>query len=146
MQARLSMLTALERDCFAHPYSRQQIENLLGNPSYLVLTIEPDGEVGTIVTESSHPVGYLIACENHQENLSELHRIGVLPEFRQRGLAHRLMAEWIMRSSGRRLILDVASKNTAAIVLYRRHGFYMIAIRKRYYSDGDDALIYERAP
>lgn len=146
MQARLSMLTALERDCFAHPYSTQQIESLLGDPAYLVLTIEPDGEVETIVTGGSHPVGYLIAYENHAEGLSELHRVAVLPEFRQRGLAHRLLSEWVMRSGGRRLMLDVAAKNTAAIALYRRHGFVMIANRKRYYSDGDDALILERAP
>lgn len=146
MQAKLSMLTALERDCFAHPYSTQQIEGLLGDPAYLVLTIEPDGEVERIVTEASHPVGYLIAYENLAEGLSELHRIAVRPEFRQRGLAHRLISEWIMRSHGRRLILDVAAKNTAAIALYRRHGFAMIANRKRYYSDGDDALIFERAP
>ena len=139
------MLTALERDCFAHPYSTQQIESLLGDPAYLILTIESDGEVERIVTKASHPVGYLIAYENRTEGLSELHRVAIRPEFRQRGLAHRLLTEWIGRSSSRRLILEVASRNVAAIALYRSHGFTMIATRKRYYSDGDDALIFERA-
>jgi ribosomal-protein-alanine N-acetyltransferase len=152
MQSAISMLAALEERCFTHnPYHADHIKSVLSDPAYLVLTIDSDGSFGntesaTKETLTSHPVGYLIAYRNHSEGLSELYRIAVLPEHRQKGLARRLLTEWIRRSSGLRLILEVASKNTAAITLYQQSGFTMIARRKRYYSDGDDALIFERIP
>ncbi|MCR5741200.1 MAG: GNAT family N-acetyltransferase [Gammaproteobacteria bacterium] len=39
------------------------------------------------------------------------------------------------------VFLDVRTKNTYAIKLYEKHNFKRIGIRKRYYEDGDDAIV-----
>jgi ribosomal-protein-alanine N-acetyltransferase len=40
--------------------------------------------------------------------------------------------------------LEVRKSNTAAIGLYERFNFKRIHIRKKYYSDGEDAIIMQR--
>lgn len=44
----------------------------------------------------------------------------------------------------RSFILDVRRNNLRAIHLYEKFGFKQIHVRKNYYSNGDDALIYEK--
>lgn len=44
----------------------------------------------------------------------------------------------------RSFILDVRNNNLRAIHLYEKFGFKQIHTRKNYYSNGDDALIYEK--
>jgi ribosomal-protein-alanine N-acetyltransferase len=42
------------------------------------------------------------------------------------------------------LTLEVRVSNDAAQALYRRHGFRLVGLRRRYYRDtGEDALIME---
>ena len=42
------------------------------------------------------------------------------------------------------LLLEVAAGNEAALRLYERAGFERIALRRRYYADGGDAVIMRR--
>ncbi|PPK97583.1 ribosomal-protein-alanine N-acetyltransferase [Kineococcus xinjiangensis] len=42
------------------------------------------------------------------------------------------------------LLLEVAAGNAAALRLYERSGFERIALRRRYYPDGGDAVIMRR--
>ena len=42
------------------------------------------------------------------------------------------------------LFLEVRASNSGAIRLYDKCGFKYISTRKRYYEDGEDALIYSR--
>ncbi len=137
----LSTLLQLERSCFSRPYTEEQIRNIIDHPSYLILATGPEGRPDRVVTAES--VAYLIA-HSPEDGLSELHRIAVLPAFRRNGLGRCLLEAWIEHSSGLRLLLEVASKNTAALSLYRSYGFKLIGTRKRYYADNDDALIFER--
>jgi ribosomal-protein-alanine N-acetyltransferase len=44
------------------------------------------------------------------------------------------------------MLLEVRSDNDDARRLYERMGFQTIATRRRYYSDGSDALIMRRRP
>lgn len=72
--------------------------------------------------------------------------IGVLPAARGRGLGRHLL-EFLLShtraAGGRRVILEVASHNTAARRLYESAGFRLFNLRRRYYPDGDDALEME---
>ncbi len=44
----------------------------------------------------------------------------------------------------RDLFLEVRVGNAAAIALYRAFAFEQVTIRKRYYPDGEDALVMHR--
>jgi ribosomal-protein-alanine N-acetyltransferase len=83
---------------------------------------------------------------------AEILSIGVAPEWQRRGIG-RQMAEGLIRAARRaevkRLFLEVAADNTAAIRLYEGLGFAVVASRKGYYARTSgppvDALILSLA-
>ncbi len=63
---------------------------------------------------------------------------------RRQGLAQSLLLEafdWAQQNQRQSVWLEVRSGNDAAINLYRTTGFVQISTRKRYYADGEDALV-----
>lgn len=55
-----------------------------------------------------------------------LANVAVHPDYRRRGIAHRLVeasVNMVRRRAGARLILQVSTENEAALQLYERHGF-----------------------
>jgi len=87
----------------------------------------------------AYVIGRLIAPEG------EIYRVAVRSEYRQRGIAYRLLDYSVKTSRGKgleNLFLEVRSKNIPAIKLYRAYGFDEVGIRKNYYKDPtDDAII-----
>ncbi len=81
--------------------------------------------------------------------IGELHiyRLCTHPAQRRQGYAEALLSHALAaaRSMGAaRAFLEVGASNTAAVILYRRAGFSVDAGRKKYYPDGDDALVMSR--
>jgi ribosomal-protein-alanine N-acetyltransferase len=75
----------------------------------------------------------------------EIHvlNVAVDPAYRRRGVGRELMSKAIEFGRSRRvrhLLLEVRRSNAAAIALYRSLGFYAMAVRRAYYSDGEDAV------
>lgn len=95
-----------------------------------------------IVFDGSKAVGYIMGAMSVEE--AELYRIAVLPQYRQKGFADRLMKMFIARckQDASKIFLEVRSMNKPAVSLYKKHGFERIAVRKQYY-DNDDAEIYQ---
>lgn len=82
------------------------------------------------------------------DDVADLERIAVLPPARRKGLARFMLADLIDRAAGRgatRMLLEVSAANAGAIALYGSSGFAIISRRARYYPDGSDALVMERA-
>jgi [ribosomal protein S18]-alanine N-acetyltransferase len=79
--------------------------------------------------------------------LDEAHvtTIGVLPDYRGRGLGEMLLIELFeeaMRRGAEWVTLEVRVSNDPAQALYSKYGFTRQGIRRRYYSDnGEDAYI-----
>lgn len=76
---------------------------------------------------------------------AELIRIAVAPEARRQGLARKLMeaSERFLLDDGiDNLYLEVRASNTAARALYEAMGWKLQRLRKAYYRDGEDAVIY----
>lgn len=76
---------------------------------------------------------------------AELMRIAVVPEFRGKGIAKKIMeamTECAISRGCERMMLEVRKSNTVAQALYKKFGFCEISIRKGYY-DGEDAVIME---
>ncbi|NHJ41059.1 MAG: GNAT family N-acetyltransferase [Asgard group archaeon] len=70
--------------------------------------------------------------------------IAVIPQFRRLGIARRLMeiANDAMRIRDvKEVFLEVRESNQAAINLYQQLGYVPLKVSKRYYSDGESALI-----
>jgi ribosomal-protein-alanine N-acetyltransferase len=66
---------------------------------------------------------------------AELLNIAVDPGFRRRGVASALLEALNAQAQGS-IFLEVAEPNTAAIALYRRHGWRQVGFRPGYYSQG----------
>ena len=78
----------------------------------------------------------------------ELFYIYVSQTARRRGLGEQLLREFCSHSlrdwAAERIFLEVRSSNHAAQALYKKQSFQPLALRKRYYRDGEDALIFEK--
>jgi [ribosomal protein S18]-alanine N-acetyltransferase len=78
---------------------------------------------------------------------AEILTFGVVPEARRRGHGGSLLREAIgaARAKGAgAMFLEVAAGNAPALALYAREGFAEVGRRRRYYSDGADALVLKR--
>lgn len=64
-------------------------------------------------------------------------------KYRRLGYASQLLNFIINRNLSKKILLEVNSKNTKAINLYKKFGFEIVNTRKKYYNE-DDALVMER--
>ena len=75
---------------------------------------------------------------------AEILTIGVVPPARRQGLGAELLRAAMDRAAAldaRSMFLEVAEHNATARALYTRMGFAEVGRRKRYYANGDDALV-----
>ena len=91
--------------------------------------------VGFLGYSDNHLAGFISAnCAVDELDIIEL---GVISEFRRLGVAHKLITHlqhYCIRQNIKKIFLEVAENNTAAIGLYKKTGFSKIGIRKNYYS------------
>lgn len=72
--------------------------------------------------------------------------IAVHPTSRRRGVAEALMRECMSRAAAAgatRFTLEVRAGNEAANAMYAKFGMTCVGRRKRYYANGEDALIFD---
>jgi len=87
-------------------------------------------------------VGYSIAVYAADE--CELLSIAIHPHHRRSGLASELCRDLVKEATVRgsaTVFLEVRTSNEAARAFYAAMGYEVVAQRKRYYQDGEDALI-----
>jgi ribosomal-protein-alanine N-acetyltransferase len=137
------VVAALERAIFPDAWSEAGISEELKDELYGGYVVCPDpcacgGDAGT------GPVGYVLLRVVAGEG--EILRVGVLPAFRRRGLARRLLEKTFfnMDKDAAQWFLEVRERNTAAIGLYRSFGFDEIGRRKAYYRDTGEAAVLMR--
>lgn len=125
----------LPRDTF---WSWSELEKTLGKET-VDLWYAKDGQ--------DKWLGFLIA--ERVPGAAELYFIHVADSARKQGLGRKLLQQFMTAMDSyqvSRLFLEVRRSNEAAQRLYLSCGFQQIGERLRYYADGEDALIYERAP
>ena len=91
--------------------------------------------------ELCHPHSVLLVAAGE----AELLRVGVAPGFRRRGFARALLVEGLERLRDAEVqvcFLEVRVDNQSAIYLYESLGFSCTGLRRGYYRDGADALIF----
>jgi [ribosomal protein S18]-alanine N-acetyltransferase len=126
----LGAILEIENASFADPWSRSDFRGWL---DHLFVAIETTGAV----------VAYALGRAVDDEG--EIASVAVLPSHRSRGLADRLIGHLLhrMRDLGVRTVyLEVRESNSAAIALYRKHGFQTSSTRRKYYRNPpEDALV-----
>lgn len=129
----VAQVAALERQCFADPWSEGSIASELDNPLSLWLVAEQDGAV----------CGYVGSQTVLDE--TDMMNIAVRPDCRRHGIAAALIDELIVRLKERGshiLRLEVRVSNAPAIALYDSLGFTQLGLRKNYYRNPkENALI-----
>jgi [ribosomal protein S18]-alanine N-acetyltransferase len=78
---------------------------------------------------------------------AEILTLAVMPEARRHGVARALLeqAAAVAAEEGAvALFLEVALRNVPARALYTAAGFAEVGQRRRYYADGDDAMVMRR--
>ncbi|MBN1485487.1 MAG: ribosomal protein S18-alanine N-acetyltransferase [Chloroflexia bacterium] len=138
----------------ARPAEAEQVVGLASPPSrsswrrslWLRLALA-DRTIGSGEEESEGPSpGPLLGYAGLQVLLDEGHvmNLAVHPGYRRRGIGELLLLHLFKEAKKRgaeRLTLEVRVSNLAAQALYEKYGFQESGRRKRYYGDGEDALI-----
>lgn len=119
-------IAVLHKQLFDPPWDEAGIRALLDHPAstaFVAMIGNPKTAVGFVM-------GQLVADE------AEILSIGVAKEWQRKGIGRRLMdglARAVARAEAKRVFLEVAADNDAAVALYRRLGFSEAGRRKGYY-------------
>jgi ribosomal-protein-alanine N-acetyltransferase len=125
-------LEEIENDIFKTAWPSETINQKINSKEFKYWTFKEDEKI----------VAYLgIQFIN---DFIEILGIGVIEEFRNRGIAKQLMNELIDyfdKSTYLKILLEVRESNSTAKNLYTKLGFTKISKRKNYYKN-EDADIY----
>ncbi len=75
---------------------------------------------------------------------ADIEDVLVSRDFRRQGLAKGLIykAERELKDKGiNKIFLEVRQSNLSALTLYEKCGFKFVSVRKRYYDDGENAIV-----
>jgi len=147
--ADFTTLWRIDQECFTPgiSYSREELNYYIHRAGSFTLVAEadsndgekdsdgPDRIIGFVVAESAKGIGHIIT-------------IDVRAQVRRFGVGSALMdeAERLLRDSQcRRIYLETAVDNTGALAFYKRRGYELVKTRRRYYSNGVDALVLRKS-
>lgn len=136
---------------------RQMTENDL--PQVLELQRElafQDWNEKQFLSEIRASYAYCVICEDDGKLLgyaifhllgpdSELLSIATRTSEQRKGIGSQLLKAGLdkLTESGDQCFLEVRDGNAKARAFYEKHGFKLYSVRKKYYSDGEDAALYK---
>ncbi len=127
--AHATQLMSLEEAIFVNDkYTLQQFKTMLDDDNYDKLGLFKEQKM----------VAFILILKSLDFN--ELIKIGVLPQYRRKQYATKLIEAIITLSKGKKIFLEVNENNYQAIVFYQKFNFKTYNIRKSYYNN-DSALI-----
>jgi len=130
----LNLVLEIENKCFKVPWTRKVF---LGIMSTL--------NSRSIVYEIDKIIGYGIAIL-HKDTV-HIANVAVRKEYRYQGIGSEILSYLLhfgVSLGKKKAVLEVRPSNLPAISLYEKFGFYKAGIEKRYYPDGEDAVIMEK--
>jgi len=131
----LDQIMIIEELSFPIPWEISFFENDLRRESaYCYVVKENDLVLG--YTDAWH-----IADEMHLAN------IAVAPNYRQLGIGSKLLEKIVndaKENKCKKIFLEARVSNLTAQKFYEKYGFKAIYARKKYYPDGEDAIVFEK--
>lgn len=94
--------------------------------------------------EAGQMVGFVAGDPKPAQALSWIATIGVLPEYRRRGIGRQLLRACEARLKTPRVRLSVRASNSDAIRLYEQEGYERVEVWQAYYNDGEAAIVMEK--
>ena len=129
----LPELFRIEQECHRSPWGSEHFKTELEKP-YSHLLVLTDDETDSKVA------GYVVFWIMFDE--SQILNVVVDTPFRRTGLARNMIRQVarISHQKGvKRVVLEVRKSNMPAIQLYQNCSFSITHVRKKFYSDGEDA-------
>jgi ribosomal protein S18 acetylase RimI-like enzyme len=131
----LGALRRIEKACF--PLDAWPLFDLIG-----ILTFPNIIRLKAVCDEQM--VGFAAGDIKRSERLAWIATIGVLPEYRGRGIGSALLRACEAKLDVPVVRLVVRQSNQAAIRLYERFGYATMGKWRRYYSGGEDGTVMEK--
>lgn len=130
--ADVDKLEYIEQSCFADPW----------NESMLTDELRMKDSRYVLMYEDNRAIGYY--SYTHIVDEAHILNVAVLPDVQGRGLGKMLMRHLLdtLPPDVRAVTLEVREGNGRAIRLYEGCGFVCAGVRKQYYPDKENALIY----
>lgn len=120
----------IEAQVFEDPWTVEMFENIFKNNASSI----------AIARYNSKIIGFLVSTLVLDE--LQIDNLAVDKSFRNLGIASSLIKYLVKKSkSFNKIFLEVSVNNFSALSLYRKLGFTKTYIRKKYYSNGDDAIV-----
>jgi ribosomal-protein-alanine N-acetyltransferase len=133
-------LTQIEFESFTDPYPMELFQFLaVTQPDQFLVVVEKKEETESIL-------GYAVADidKKIQSKIGHILSIAIGKKYRRRGFGSRLLSKLInvLKSKGcNGVVLEVRVSNDGAHSFYRKLGFREVKRSRRFYDDGEDALI-----
>ncbi len=133
-------LTQIEFESFTDPYPKELFQFLAGTqPDQFLVAVETKYETESIL-------GYAVADidKKKQSKIGHILSIAIGKKYRRRGFGSRLLSKLInvLISKGcNGVVLEVRVSNDVAHSFYQKLGFQEVTRSRRFYDDGEDALI-----
>ena len=128
----LEAISLLEKECFQDAWTFDELAMERLNPYCRCYLAEEGGQV----------CGY--CCLFVLFETAEVHNIAVGQSYRKRGIARLLMQtmhEKAKSLGAEKCFLEVRESNLPAIALYQSFGYEKYGERKRYYANGETAVL-----
>ncbi len=133
-EQQLEQIEKIEKACFSLPWTIDQLRGQLKDTQH---------EFIAAMDERGRILGYVgmmyVLDEGYISN------VAVAPEHRRLGIADALISKLMERSACLELsfvTLEVRCSNSAAMALYKKHGFIPVGRRKNYYDfPREDAIL-----
>jgi [ribosomal protein S18]-alanine N-acetyltransferase len=133
-----NLLAALEVDLFrTDRCSKKSLRHLIKHAHVIVAKQQGTLEI----------VGYAILLGRKNSRKMRIYSFGIVTAARNRGLAGKMieaLEKIVIHSQCHMLTLEVSDGNTAAINLYKKHGFEQYGFRLGYYEDGGHAILMRK--
>jgi ribosomal-protein-alanine N-acetyltransferase len=89
-------------------------------------------------------IGFIAGDPRPAEGVGWIATVGVHPAYRRRGIGTALLAACEKQMGQQFVRLSVRASNVDAIRLYEREGYLRVDRWKKYYNDGEEAIVMER--
>ena len=126
----LNDILLIEKESFKSPWSYKSFLNELNNRV----------SSNWVYLKNTKVLGYVFGWNIDSDYY--INNIAVSPGYRRQGIAVKLLNN-IIKLKADNIYLEVSRVNKKAIALYEKMGFKEDGIRKNYYSDNTDAILYK---
>ena len=127
-------ILSIEKKVFKHPWSKEQLSWELNS--------QPAAE-NYVMIAKGNMIGYLFS--HVVDDDVQILNIAIDIPFQHKGYGEQLLSYFLDQfNTDSSIHLEVRKSNFPAINLYLKFGFHETGTRKRYYADGEDAIIMQR--